>query len=199
MKLLQTWVKAPFLIGADLLIISECLPRVYPSVSEEFSKGREVLTACPEGEGGDSIYGKLASIIRSVKPKTITVLTIEGSPHCYLLHAAVNEAIYITDSNIPVGHFVCLNGEAIEVSSEAIRVARYLHLVERAVRSDPYLCQRLAEISLEQQAEEKRKKGRREGRDDFSGKSKEWVRNRGDGEGGGEGGGGCPAHLTGLG
>jgi len=158
MKLLQTWAKAPFLKDANLLLVSECLKHICPKVAEEFSKGRVVLTVCPEAEPNAIIYGKLASMIKSRKPKTITVLTVECSPHCYLLHAAVNEAIYIADSDIPVRHFVCLDGEAIEVSNEAIRMARYLHLVERALNNDPRLRERLAELSLEQQAEMRRRR-----------------------------------------
>jgi hypothetical protein len=153
MKLLQTWAKAPFLKDADVLIVSECLKPIYPEVAEKFSEGRAVLTVCPEAEQNAIIYGKLASMIRSSPPKTITVLTVECSPHCYLLHAAVNEAIYIADSNIPVSHFVCLNGETIQVSNEAIRMARYLHLVEKALCDNPQLREKLAGLSLEQQAE----------------------------------------------
>lgn len=156
MKLLETWAKAPFLKDADVLIVSECLKHIYPEVTTEFSKGRAVLTVCPEAEQNATIYGKLASMIRSSPPKTITVLTVECSPHCYLLHAAVNEAIYIADSGIPVSHFVCLNGEVMEVSNDAIRLARYLHLVQKALDDAPQLWERLAELSLEQQAEMKR-------------------------------------------
>jgi len=158
MKLLETWAKAPFLKDANLLIMGECLKHIYPEVAREFSSGRAVLTVCPEAEQNAIIYGKLASMIRSSPPKTITVLTVECSPHCYLLHAAVNEAIYIADSGIPVSHFVCLNGEAIEVSNEAVRLARYLHLVQRALDDAPQLRERLAELSLEQQAEMKRRR-----------------------------------------
>ncbi len=156
MKLLQTWAKAPFLKDADVLIVSECLKYIYPEVATEFSEGRAVLTVCPEAEQNAIVYGKLASMIRSSPPKTITVLTVECSPHCYLLHAAVNEAIYIADSSIPVSHFVCLNGEIIEVSNDAIRLARYLHLVQKALDNDPWLREKLGELSLEQQAEIKR-------------------------------------------
>jgi len=158
MKLLETWAKAPFLKNADMLIVSECLQPIHPEVIEGFSKDRVVLTVCPEAEQNAVVYGKLASMIRSAPPRTITVLTVECSPHCYLLHAAVNEAIYIADSNIPVRHFVCLNGEVIEVSNEAIRMARYLHLVEKAMSNDPGLRERLAELSLEQQAEIRRQR-----------------------------------------
>ena len=153
MKLLETWAKAPFLKDANVLIMSECLKHIYPEVGKRFSEGRVVLTICPEAEENAVIYGKLASMIRSAPPQTITVLTVECSPHCYLLHAAVNEAIYIADSDIPVGHFVCLNGEALEVSNEAVRMARYLHLVQRALDDNPHLRERLAELSLEQKAE----------------------------------------------
>lgn len=149
MKLLQLWVKAPQLRGADLLIVGECVKEVNPQVFEEMSKGKVVLSACPEGESA-LIYGKIGTIIRASRPRSITVLTIDGSPHCFLLHAAVNEAIFIIGNEIPRKHYVLVNGtELVEISPDAVRVARYLHIVEQIIRRDPSILRNLERCSLE--------------------------------------------------
>lgn len=156
MKLLQTWVKHPKLNRASLLIISECLPTVWPDQAAEFSQGQVVLGIRPEAD--QHVIGKLASIICSSCPKELTVLTVGGSPHCALLHGLVNEAVYITQAyDLPVQHFVVIEGKAHRISTEAIRVARYLNLVEKLVRAHPEVVDELARFSLEQRAEKEAK------------------------------------------
>ncbi len=149
MKLLEIWVKAPLLRNSNLLIVSRCLKAVNPQLFKEISKEKVVLTACPEGENV-SIYGKIASIIRSSRPKSITVVSIDGSPHCLQLHAAVNEAVYILGERIPKEHYVVLDGEKlIRISPEAVRVARYLSLVDKLLRKNTDILKELEKHSLE--------------------------------------------------
>ncbi len=160
MKLFETWVKHPQLRGAEILLLSECLGSVWPQISESFSQGRTVLTICPEAEADQHVIGKLASIIRSASPKGLIVLTVGGSPHCSLLHALVNEAIYLTSSHaLPVRHLVVVEGKTHEVAPETVRIARYLHLVDKLVRAHPEVLAELSEISLEHQAERRAKGG----------------------------------------
>ncbi|MEM0005763.1 MAG: 4Fe-4S ferredoxin [Ignisphaera sp.] len=149
MWLWSIWVKTPKLNNSDILIASACLPHVNRELFEKLSNGKQVLFACPERESV-AYYGKVASIIKSSKPKTITVVTIDGSPHCFQLHAAVNEAVYITGENIIKKHYVVVDGEKfIEVSPNSIRVARYLHLVEKLINMYPEILDELRKHSLE--------------------------------------------------
>lgn len=158
MKLLETWVKHPALRGAEILILSECLATIWPGLAQEFSRGRTVLTICPEAELSAHVTGKLASMIRSSAPRTLTVLSVAGSPHCSLLHALVNEALYLAQAYaLPVRHFVVVEGNPYPVSSEAIRVSRYLNLVEELVRAHPEAVEKVERLSLEQQAERRAK------------------------------------------
>jgi len=127
----STWVKAPILKGSRLVIASACLPFVNRRVFEELAKGSTVLLACPERES-PTHYGKIASMIRSSKPREVIVVTIDGSPHCFTLQASVNEAEYILGEKINKRHFVVVNGEElVEIDPNAIRVARYLHIVDK--------------------------------------------------------------------
>lgn len=149
MYLLKTWVKAPQLKNSDWLIIGECVKYINSNVLKKLSEGRVVLSVCPEADGS-LIYGKLASMIRSSNPKSITVLTIDSSPHCLALHAAVNEALYIVKEKVPRKHYVLIDGtQLVEISPNAIRVARYLHLVEKLVKENPEILKELEKHSLE--------------------------------------------------
>jgi len=149
MHLLKTWVKAPQLKGSDWLIVGECVKHINSNVLDELSKGRVILSVCPEAEGSFT-YGKLASMIRSSNPKSIVVLTIDSSPHCLGLHAAVNEALYIVKEKVPRKHYVLVDGhELVEISPNAIRVARYLHLVDRLIKKNPEILKELEKHSLE--------------------------------------------------
>jgi hypothetical protein len=142
----STWVKADRLKDADVAVVAACLPFVNPKLYEEISRGRTVL-ACPEREHPAL---KIASMVRSSRPRSITAVSIDGSPHCSLLHASVNEAEYIMDEEIPRRHFVVVDGrELVEISPAAVRVARYLSIVERAVRERPEILRELEAHSLE--------------------------------------------------
>ena len=157
MKLLETWVKAPFLKGASLLLTGKCIQGVYPDLYKRFVEGRTVLTSCPEAESVGSIMGKLASILTCSKPREIRVLTMDGSPHCFTLHAALNQALYVTGSSVLSQHFVAVDGKAVEVSPESVRVGRYLHLVQKCIKNYPQILEELGHYSLEHRCFTKKK------------------------------------------
>ena len=124
---------------------------VNPKIYEKILEMGVVLENCPEQEGGLS-YGKIASIIRTNNPKKIKVITIDGSPHCLMLQAAVNEAVYILGEKVEREHYVLINGkEMIKISPESIRVARYLSLVESLVKKNVEILEELKKVSKEHQ------------------------------------------------
>ena len=116
MKLVETWVKAPFLKKSQLLVVGECVQTTFPDAYKKFEKGRIVLTSCPEAEMHSLITNKLATILVCAQPKDVTVLTVDGSPHCFGLHAALSQALFLTNAKTPSHHYVIVNGKALEVS-----------------------------------------------------------------------------------
>jgi len=147
--LLSVWVKAPYLKNADILIASACLPQVNSALFKKISENKIVLLACPEKEGAVH-HGKIAAIIKCSKPKSITVVTTEGSPHCFTLHASVNEAVFLVGNSLPRKHYVVINGEQLyEIKPETVRIARYLHLVDELLRKYPKVLEELSKHSLE--------------------------------------------------
>ncbi len=148
-KLLNTWVKSPILRGADLLIVSACLPDVNKKLFQEISEGKVVLLACPEEESPIH-YGKIATIVRSSQPRTVTVVTIDGSPHCFTLHASLNLAEYLLGVKLAKKHYVVVDGkELVEIADDTVRLARYLSIVDKVLKQHPELLSELSKHSLE--------------------------------------------------
>lgn len=145
----STWAKAPHLEGAEVLVVSACLPVVNPELFERLAEGRAVLFACPERESA-AHYGKLASMIRSMNPRKVVVVTIDGSPHCFALQASVNEAEYILGEKLDKEHYVVVDGkELVKINPDAIRVARYLSIVDSIITKHSEILGELAKHSKE--------------------------------------------------
>lgn len=116
-----------------ILIYGTCLRDEYPEVLYEFSKDYVPLAVCLEEEHMNMVGFKLATIMNSCKPIEIVVLTVDGSPHCVQLHMMVEECLKLVPG-INVKHYVIYKGETIEVSSKAIKTARYLTKVKKLLR-----------------------------------------------------------------
>jgi len=114
-----------------LLVYGSCIFNEYPDILSRFSEGRVALGVCLESEHLNVVSLKLASIFARVDLEEVVVLTVDGSPHCIQLHHAVEEARKVTGRQINVRHFVIEGGEALEVSPEAVKVARYLSKIQR--------------------------------------------------------------------
>jgi len=151
-EVLSIWVKAEILRGSRWVLCSKCLKFVNPEIYRMISEWGVVLEFCPE-ENGQVVYGKIASMMRSSPPSKLYVVTIDGSPHCFTLHAAVNEAVYILGEDIEKEHYVVVDGKELRrISPESVRVARYLSLVERLISENDWVLEELKKHSLEYRA-----------------------------------------------
>jgi len=74
---------------------------------------------------------KLATILKTAKPKDVRVLTIDGSPHCLQLHFVVEQAKNIARSDAKVAHYTIVHGKPFQISPEAVRTARHLPQIEK--------------------------------------------------------------------
>ncbi len=148
----STWAKAPFMENQEVLIASACLPLVNPELFKKLSENRVVLLACPERESA-AYYGKIASMVRSTRPRRIIVATIDGSPHCFTLQASVNEAEYILGEKLEREHYVVVDGrDLVKIDPNAVRVARYLSIVDNILKSNPEILEKLRKHSKEYNA-----------------------------------------------
>lgn len=131
MELLNTNVKHKWLHGGSLLIHGACVNVEAPQIFRDFSKRRIPLHVCLEKEHMDMVGFKLATILQTSKPKDLTVLTVDGSPHCLQLHFAVEQAKNIAGSDVKVAHYTTEHGELSQISSEAVKTARHLSQIEK--------------------------------------------------------------------
>ncbi len=152
--LLSTNVKYRELQDKPLILISRCLLLTAPDLVSELETRGVVLHACPE-EDRDTYHGKIAVMLRCVRPSRIEIYTVDGSPHCFMLHTACETAVFITGLDVEIRHYVIVKSEIREISREAIRVARYLHLVDELVRKERQITERLRALSLEHRALER--------------------------------------------
>jgi Fe-S-cluster-containing hydrogenase component 2 len=92
---------APFLKGADLLVVADCTPVAYPRFHEDFLRGKIVLMGCPKFDDMQSYVMKFADIFEKSGIKTITVLVMEV-PCCQGLPVIIQKAMELTGKKIPM-------------------------------------------------------------------------------------------------
>ena len=106
---------APFLHGADLLVVADCVPLAYPSIHKDFMKGRAVLMGCPKFDDAQSYIDKFAKICTHAGLKSITILSMEV-PCCSGLPMIVKKGLQISGVTIPLTEVVVsIKGKILEV------------------------------------------------------------------------------------
>ena len=102
---------APFLKGADLLLVADCVPFALPSMHQRFMRGRVTLVGCPKLDDADAHVRKLAAIFSGSPPRTITVLRMEV-PCCGGLVRLVQMAMELAGVVAPLEvHTVGVRGD----------------------------------------------------------------------------------------
>jgi ferredoxin len=91
---------APFLKGADLLLVADCVPFAYAGFHQDFLEGHAVIIACPKLDDYESHQKKLNDIIRKADIKSITVVHMEVPCCSGLVHMA-QEALKASGKAIP--------------------------------------------------------------------------------------------------
>jgi NAD-dependent dihydropyrimidine dehydrogenase PreA subunit len=99
MRLVRPW--APYLHEARLLVAGDCTAFAYPTIQEDFIRGRVVLVGCPKLDETGPFVEKLAEILRQNEIKDISVLHMTV-PCCTQLLGLVTEAIRRSGKDVPV-------------------------------------------------------------------------------------------------
>lgn len=117
-----------------LLIYGECVKDMWPQIFEKFLKDHFATAVCLEAEHMNMVAFKLATMIKNIKPNQVTVLTVDGSPHCVQLHMTVEEVRKIVENLSPqttYKYYVINKGELIEVPRKCIKTSRYLSKIKK--------------------------------------------------------------------
>jgi hypothetical protein len=104
---------APFLKGADLLVVSDCAPVAYPDFHQKFVRGKTVLLGCPKFDNAQEYVDKFAEIFRVAGIRSVTVVNMEV-PCCSALPAIVRKAMQEAGKSIPIEEVVVsIRGEIV--------------------------------------------------------------------------------------
>jgi Fe-S-cluster-containing hydrogenase component 2 len=91
---------APFLQGADLMLVADCVPFAYADFHHDFLKGRALLVACPKLDDFQAHLRKLTDILRHSEVKSLAVMIMEV-PCCSGLAHMAKQAILASGKDIP--------------------------------------------------------------------------------------------------
>lgn len=92
---------APYLKGADILLAADCTAFAVPDFHAKYLRNKPVIIACPKLEDNDPQVVKLAEIIKTAQPASLTVLRMEV-PCCGGLTRIAEAAVAASGLQIPV-------------------------------------------------------------------------------------------------
>ena len=96
---------APFLKGADLLVLADCVPVAFPTVHRDFIKGKAVMMGCPKLDDAQHYIEKFAQICKQSGIRSITSVIMEV-PCCGGLPMIVKKGMEMSGVNIPMEEVV---------------------------------------------------------------------------------------------
>jgi hypothetical protein len=112
-----------------LLLHGTCIADKFPKILKEYSEGKVALSVCLERDHMNMVAFKLATMVKSAKLEEITVLTVDGSPHCVQLHQAVSEVNRLFDEPPTTRYFVVEHGKIHEIDAKTVKASRFLSKV----------------------------------------------------------------------
>jgi ferredoxin len=106
--------KAPFLKGADLLVLADCVAVAFPTLHKDFIKGKVVMMGCPKFDEVQEYVDKFTEIFRIAGIKSITTVVMEV-PCCTGLPGIVKKGLQASGQKIPMDEIVIsTRGKVVE-------------------------------------------------------------------------------------
>lgn len=96
---------APFLKGADLLVLADCCGVAIPTLHKDLLKGRVVMTGCPKFDDIQEYIEKFAHIFKTADIKSVLSVVMEV-PCCSGLPMIVKKGMEAAGKNIPIKELV---------------------------------------------------------------------------------------------
>jgi len=105
---------APFLKGADLLVVADCVPVAFPSLHQDFMDGKTVMVGCPKFDDAQSYIDKFAAIFETAGIQRVTTVVMEV-PCCSGLPMIVKKGMEKAGVNVPEKRVtISTRGEILE-------------------------------------------------------------------------------------
>ena len=128
MELMSTNAKGKHIRGQHLLVYGSCVETEHHDELKNYV-GYTKLSFCPEKDHINMSFYKLAAMMSVAE--SLTVITVDGSPHCVQLHYIAEELKRYSKNDFEVRHFVITQGKVEEISSEVVKMSRYLHKISK--------------------------------------------------------------------
>lgn len=96
---------APFLKGADLLVLADCVPVAFPTLHRDFLQGKRVMLGCPKFDNAEAYIDKFAQICQQSGIRSITSVVMEV-PCCSALPVIVQKGMQRSGVQIPMEEVV---------------------------------------------------------------------------------------------
>jgi NAD-dependent dihydropyrimidine dehydrogenase PreA subunit len=96
---------APFLKGADLLVLADCVPVAFPTLHQDFLQGKAVMMGCPKFDDAQHYIEKFSQICKVSGIKSITAVVMEV-PCCSALPMIVKKGMELSGASIPMEEVV---------------------------------------------------------------------------------------------
>jgi hypothetical protein len=93
--------KAPFLKGADLLVLADCVSVAYANLHQDLMKAKVVMMGCPKFDDAQSYIDKFTEIFKTAGIKSITTVYMEV-PCCSGLPMIVKKGLEASGQTIPM-------------------------------------------------------------------------------------------------
>lgn len=104
---------APYFAGADLMLVADCVPFAMGDFHSKLLKGKAIAVACPKLDDTGAYAQKIADIITTGKPKSLTVVHMEV-PCCTGLLRIAEKAVALAGSALKINDItVSLRGEIL--------------------------------------------------------------------------------------
>jgi Pyruvate/2-oxoacid:ferredoxin oxidoreductase delta subunit len=111
---------APYLQGADVLLVADCVPFAYPEFHQRFLRNKSVLIGCPKLDQMDFYAKKLTEILRVARPKSLTVVHMEV-PCCSGFTRLAQHALRAAESTIPLTDVtIGIRGDLLDTTEVAL-------------------------------------------------------------------------------
>ncbi len=92
---------APFLRGADLLVVADCTPVAYPNFHQDFLAGKVVMVGCPKFDEAQQYVEKFGEIFKVANIRSVTVAVMEV-PCCQGLPVIVRKGMEAAGKKVPM-------------------------------------------------------------------------------------------------
>ncbi len=97
--------QAPFLQGADLLLLADCAAASLPDLHPRLLPGKAIALACPKLDDANGHIAKLAQLLSGAKPRSLTVVHMEV-PCCKGLEFIAEKAVQLAGVDLPRGSII---------------------------------------------------------------------------------------------